>query len=155
MTRGGGLRPLLVVLAVAYVMLSCQEMPTRSDVTIESTAEGVLSSCSPACAGEDPVSPAAPGYVRVQTPSPGSRGGFALVPMPGAFGEATLVYARASGLVSKVYADSWIWPVNIRGTATVPLDPNGWAWGSAFQCVGNLEFRFSRGRTPASPLRSR
>jgi hypothetical protein len=80
--------------------------------------------------------------VSYQTPGPGSRGGYEPTAIGGAFTEPTFVHARATGIVTKTFANSWVWPVAVRGTASFPLDPNGRVWGSAYQCVGNLEITY-------------
>ena len=100
-------------------------------------------SCIGTCLeSDDPINAADPGYISFQTPDPGPRGGFPETSIGGTFAEPALVYARATGIVSKTFADSWVWPSNVRGTASHPLDPNGRVWGGAFQCVGNLEIYY-------------
>lgn len=104
-----------------------------------------LLTCTGACPeNDDPINAADPGYVTFTTPGPGPRGGFDTTAIDGSFSEPTLVYARATGLISKHYVNSWVWPPAVRGTATFPLDPNGWVWGSAYQCVGHLEIYYVR-----------
>ncbi len=113
--------------------------PTQSENQSPLTAL----TCSGSCPESgDPINASDPGYVSYQTPGPGSRGGYEPTAIGGAFAEPTFVHARATGIVTKTFANSWVWPVAVRGTASFPLDPNGRVWGSAYQCVGNLEITY-------------
>ncbi len=120
------------------ILVSCRDVPTQINDVVTAPPARLLVSV-------DPIDPGAPGYASMLTPSPGVSGGFANVPFPASFSEPTLVYARATGLISKTYSSvPNIWPVAVRGTPSFPLDPNGRVWGSSYQCVGNLEFTFNK-----------
>jgi hypothetical protein len=132
-----------IVLPAIFSLVACSERPTEVGEDRAKDSD-VPSSVNSVCEGCDEFDPNTPGYIEYETPDPGVRGGFPNTPFPGTFAESTYVHARAEGVVNSWYADSWVWPQGTRGTAMPPLDPNGWAWGGAFQCVGNLEISYLR-----------
>lgn len=129
-------RSCVVMLCVVIGVASgCTDAPTRVE---EATDVG---SVRRLIVSSDPIDPSTPGYAYMSVALAEPNGGFSPQLFPASFSEPTLVYARAKGLISKTYSNNW--PAHVRGTASFPLDPNGRVYGSAYQCVGNLQLDYT------------